>query len=63
MQSRWRLKLTVLLLMASSLMGGVAFWFSQPRLTEEERRLVGKWTIESYGSFYQQEFLLHRAVI
>ncbi|WP_139228517.1 hypothetical protein [Planctomicrobium piriforme] len=44
MQSRRRLKLAVVLLMAAGLMGGVACWHSpEPPLNAEELRFVGRW--------------------
>ncbi|SFI69881.1 hypothetical protein [Planctomicrobium piriforme] len=56
MQSPRRLKLlAVVLLMASGLMGGVAFWHYSAQLNEEERRLVGLWT-HADGRAYSQNF-------
>ncbi|SFI79008.1 hypothetical protein SAMN05421753_112121 [Planctomicrobium piriforme] len=56
MQSRRRLKLAFVLLMAAGLMGGVALWHSsEPPLNAEERRLIGTWGY-AHNRKFPQEF-------
>ncbi|WP_139228224.1 hypothetical protein [Planctomicrobium piriforme] len=55
------MKLALVLLTATVLIGGIAFWFLQPRLSREERRLVGRWENELYGQKTHCEFLANRS--